>query len=226
MKTYVELLIEDPDLLVGLVEGEGVTVSGSDPEFLRTIEALVDNRREEDFPPPEFRTKIRKLLRRGGFRPSGRNKPASEYLARAAEAGSYPFHSNVVDVCNYVSLLSGLPISILDIDRAVCETDRLVIRLGNEKESYVFNPTGQEIDITGLICVARLNGVALGNPVKDSMTSKVHTETTRVLGVVYGSRCVVSEEEMRNHLDLFAGLLREHAGAVSTGVSILSRSAR
>lgn len=226
MKTNVELLIEDPDLLVGLVEGEGIHVGSSGPEFLRTIETLVDRRREEDFPPLDFRTKIRKLLRRGGFQPSGRNKPASEYLARAAEAGNYPFHSNVVDVCNYVSLLSGLPISILDIDRAVGEAGRLVVRLGKEKESYVFNPAGQEIDIAGLICVARITGEALGNPVKDSMKSKVHVGTTRVLGVVYGSRCAVSEEEMRNHLDLFADLLRESAGAASTGTTILSRTSR
>src|SRR3712207_7695492 len=46
------------------------------------------------------------LLRNGGFRPSGRNKPASEYLAQAAREGRFPRINNLVDVNNLVSLRS------------------------------------------------------------------------------------------------------------------------
>jgi len=93
---------------------------------------------------------VRGLLRRGGFKPSGRNKPASEYLAQAAREGRFPRINNLVDVNNLISLESGLPISLLDL-AAVGE--RAEIRYGAPGEKYVFNSGGQEIELAGLICV-------------------------------------------------------------------------
>jgi len=65
-----------------------------------------------------LRSHVRDLLRHGGYKPTGRGKPASEYLVRAvAEAGLSSINL-AVDVCNAVSLHSGLPISVVDLSRA------------------------------------------------------------------------------------------------------------
>jgi DNA/RNA-binding domain of Phe-tRNA-synthetase-like protein len=220
--TRIELSLDHPDLLIGVVEAEGISVDKSREELRKRITALTEEKKGKEFPSPQFRKDIRNLLRKGGFKPTGRNKPASEYIANRAAHEEFPFHTNVVDIANYVSLLSGLPISILDLDRAVEGGDELEIRLGGEKESYVFNPAGQQIDLAGLLCVARKGGEALGNPVKDSMKSKVTEGTSRVIAFVYASRRVIDEERLGEHLALFTRLLEEDAGAARTETGILT----
>src|SRR5215212_8369808 len=65
----------------------------------------------------EVRAAVRDLLRRGGFKPAGRGKPASEYLAAAFAEDRFPRINALVDTCNVVSLHTGLPISLVDVDR-------------------------------------------------------------------------------------------------------------
>src|SRR5262245_25422439 len=65
----------------------------------------------------QVRTVVRDLLRHGGFKPAGRSKPASEYLVGALAEGRFPRINALVDACNVVSLHSGLPISLVDLDR-------------------------------------------------------------------------------------------------------------
>src|SRR5579884_1389529 len=60
------------------------------------------------------REAVRALLRQGGFKPTGRSKPASEYLLRADGDKSLSSINVAVDACNVVSLHSGLPISVID----------------------------------------------------------------------------------------------------------------
>src|SRR5204863_6535474 len=64
------------------------------------------------------RETVRALLRQGGFKPTGRSKPASEYLIKAVSEGKLTPINLAVDVCNIVSLHSGLPSSVVDLDRA------------------------------------------------------------------------------------------------------------
>src|SRR5688500_5548986 len=92
------------------------------------------------------RAAVRDLLRYGGFKPTGRSKPASEYLIKAAEGGFLSPINVAVDACNLVSLHSGLPISVVDLDRAV---PSLRIGLAPEGAAYVFNASGQTIDLGG-----------------------------------------------------------------------------
>src|SRR5687768_10323822 len=68
-------------------------------------------------PDDMVRGRIRDLLRAGGFKPTGRSKPSSEYLLRAAAEGKWPAVNVAVDVGNVVSLHSGIPISVVDLDR-------------------------------------------------------------------------------------------------------------
>ena len=63
------------------------------------------------------RAAVRDLLRHGGYKPTGRGKPSSEYLARAAGEGTLSSINPAVDLCNAVSLHSGLPISAVDAAR-------------------------------------------------------------------------------------------------------------
>src|SRR5687768_10771086 len=90
----------------------------------------------------ELRTAVRDMLRHGGYKPTGRGKPASEYLVRTAEEGGIRSINLSVDVCNVVSLHSGFPISVVDMDLA---QSPFRIAVAPKGSSYVFNPTGQEI---------------------------------------------------------------------------------
>ena len=67
----------------------------------------------------DVRRAVRDLLRHGGYKPTGRGKPASEYLVRAANDGNLISINAAVDACNVASLHSGLPISVVDLDLAV-----------------------------------------------------------------------------------------------------------
>ena len=88
------------------------------------------------------RAAVRDLLRCGGFKPTGRNKPASEYLVKAAESGRLGPINPAVDACNIVSLHSGLPMSVVDLERAA---PPFRIEIADEGARYVFNASGQEL---------------------------------------------------------------------------------
>lgn len=132
----------------------------------------------------ELRGAVRDLLRHGGYRPTGRGKPASEYLVRAVGEGQLGSINLAVDACNVASLASGLPISVIDLDRAA---PPLRIAIAPEGTRYVFNAGGQEIDAGGLLCLWDAEGPT-ANAVKDAQRTKTHAGTRRTLSVVWGVR--------------------------------------
>lgn len=129
------------------------------------------------------RAAVRKLLRHGGYKPSGRGKPASEYLLGAATEGTLGSINLPVDLCNATSLHSGLPISVVDLERAKAP---LSVAIPPEKTSYVFNASGQSIDLTGLLCLHDAEGPC-ANAVKDAQRTKTNDATTQVVCIVWGS---------------------------------------
>lgn len=131
------------------------------------------------------KTAVRALLRHGGFKPAGRSKPASEYLVGALAEGRFPRINASVDACNVVSLHSGLPISLVDLDR-VTGADALAIRVAPPGTTYVFNPSGQVIDAGGLVCLHDADGPT-GTPVKDAQRTKTHDGTRATLAIVWGT---------------------------------------
>jgi len=135
-------------------------------------------------PDDAVRRAVRDLLRHGGYKPTGRGKPASEYLLRAAEERVLGSINAAVDACNAVSLHSGLPISVIDLDLA---GEPLRIGLAATGAEYVFNPAGQTIRLDGLLAVHDAAGPCAG-PVKDSQRTKTHGQTRRTLSVVWGTR--------------------------------------
>jgi DNA/RNA-binding domain of Phe-tRNA-synthetase-like protein len=128
------------------------------------------------------RAAVRDMLRHGGYKPTGRGKPASEYLVRAAGDGALDSINAAVDVCNVVSLHSGLPISVVDLDRAHAPF-RIGIALAGA--SYVFNASGQEIDLSGLLCLFDVEGPC-ANAVRDAQRTKTRDETRATLSVIWG----------------------------------------
>jgi DNA/RNA-binding domain of Phe-tRNA-synthetase-like protein len=132
----------------------------------------------------EVRAAVRDLLRHGGFRPTGRSKPASEYLIRAASEGALSSINVAVDACNAVSLHSGLPISVVDLDLA---SEPLRVGIAPAGSSYVFNQAGQSIDLSGLLCLFDSAGPC-ANAVKDSQRTKTRAETRRTLSLIWGTK--------------------------------------
>jgi DNA/RNA-binding domain of Phe-tRNA-synthetase-like protein len=218
----IDVRLGDPQFVGGIVAARGVTVGPAPAELAGRLDGLVARRAgEAEFPPAGVKEGVRAMLRRGGFKPSGRNKPSSEYLAQAAREGRFPRINNLVDINNLLSLESGLPISLLDLD-AVGEN--VVMRYGTEGEKYVFNPSGQEIELKGLICVCRAEGetsVPLGNAIKDSMAGKLKDATREVIGVVYATREAASEEQVEALVRAFGELLTRFGGAATVETRVV-----
>jgi DNA/RNA-binding domain of Phe-tRNA-synthetase-like protein len=149
---------------------------------------------------------VRDLLRVGGYKPTGRGKPASEYLVRAATEGALGSINLAVDACNAVSLHSALPISVVDLDLA---TPPFRIALAAAGAAYVFNASGQEIDLGGLLCLFDAAGPC-ANAVRDSQRTKTRAETTRTLSIVWAP--AGHEERLARAMRWYRALL-EGAGA-------------
>ncbi len=135
------------------------------------------------------RRPVRDLLRHGGFKPNGRGRPASEHLAlaiRQGRLGPDVSINAVVDAINAVSLHSGVPISAVDADLA---RPPWRIAVAGPGDRYAFNPSGQVIDLAGLLALHDAEGPC-GAPVKDSQRTKTHAGTTRVLIVLWGTRAL------------------------------------
>lgn len=218
--TEVRWSIEHEELIVGVVIAREVTVAESGPDLSRQIDEVAGER-ASGWPPPDVKKAVRDLLRGRGYKPAGRGKPASEYLAGVAKRGDFPRINNVVDINNLLSLRTGWPMSALDLDRAQASAEALEIRYGREAERYVFNSVGQEIDLKGLLGVARAGGEMVGNPVKDAMAAKTDEATRNVVGAIYTSRQLASERQVASVATEYAELLERYAGAAETRVVVL-----
>jgi DNA/RNA-binding domain of Phe-tRNA-synthetase-like protein len=206
---------KDPALagvIAGVLQASGCAVQPSSPELVAQMEraVLAARARTDDEP---VRKAVRDLLRHGRYKPTGRAKPASEYLLGVAREGELPRINNLVDINNLVSLETLLPASVLDLERA--GTDRFQLRRGAEGESYIFNTAGQSIELTDLLLVATSGAGpgACANPVKDSMATKVHDGSTSILVVLYAPSSL--ETTVRSGLQRYAELLTHHAGATA-----------
>jgi DNA/RNA-binding domain of Phe-tRNA-synthetase-like protein len=164
------------------------------------------------------RAAVRDVLRHGGYKPTGRGKPASEYLVRAAQEGGLRSINLAVDACNAVSLHSGLPISVVD---AAQLRQPLRIALGGEGASYVFNASGQVIDVSGLPCLCDAAGPC-ANAVKDAQRTKTSGGTRDLLIVIWGCRQLAAQGQAA--LAFYRELL-ERAGATLFAVELEASAA-
>lgn len=215
-----------PELAAGIVFAEGLTTGPSDPALTAALQPHL----AAPDPSETTRQSIRQLLRRGGFKPTGRNKPASEYLVEARRRGEWPAILNLVDIINAISLARGWPISVLDLDRALAlpgadltSTPPLELRWGRPNESYVFNASGHVIDLEGLLAIGRTGGVLAGNPVKDAMHTKLVPGSARTVTVFWASLQAASQADVRAVCATYAELLRLHCGASDTTCDVLTQ---
>jgi DNA/RNA-binding domain of Phe-tRNA-synthetase-like protein len=152
--------------------------SPPDLQTLLSLEAAAPLRSDDG-----IREAVRQLLRHGGFKPTGRSKPASEYLLKAVREAMLSPINLAVDVCNVVSLHSGLPISVVDLDRA---REPFRVGIAAAGSNYVFNTGGQTIDLGGLLCLFDAEGPC-ANAVKDAQRTKTTPQTRRTLSLVWGT---------------------------------------
>jgi DNA/RNA-binding domain of Phe-tRNA-synthetase-like protein len=173
----------------------------------------------EKFISAERRAAVRRMLRYGTYKPSGRSKPSSEYLLVAALRGDFPLVNGPVEINNAVSLEWGYPASIFDMEISGRE---LMLRRGTAEESYVFNPSGQSIDLEDLLCTCRMEGggwMPCGNPVKDAMATKVRESTRSIAAVIYAP-AIEPKTDLEAAAARFAALLRSECKAAETGWSL------
>ncbi len=138
------------------------------------------------------REAVRQLLRHSGFKPTGRSKPASEYLLKAAVEGRLNSINLAVDACNVVSFHSGLPISVVDLDRT---RPPLRVDVAPAGAEYVFNASGQSIDVEGLLCLFDAEGPC-ANAVKDAQRTKTGPETQTTLSLIWGTNALPGRAEL------------------------------
>ena len=192
------------------------------PEFLGSVIAQVQEL-GADAIPAEIRRRVRRMLRYGKCHANGRNKPASEFLLHMALQGKFPLINCPVDVNNAISLASGLPGSIFD---AAITGHHLLLRRGLPGEKYVFNRSGQEINLEDLLVVCRKTDTGwkpCGNPVKDAMVTKITDNTRNIVAILYAP----ADEPMgrlTGWANRYAGLLKTECGAERSGYTLVQRS--
>lgn len=135
----------------------------------------------------EVKAALRDLLRHGGYKPTGRGKPASEYLVKAVSNGKLGSINPIVDTLNVVSLHSALPISVVDLARCNLTSGSLSIAIAPESSEYVFNVSGQTIKLDGLLCLFDDDGPC-ANGVKDSQRTKTGDTTDSSLVIIWGTK--------------------------------------
>ena len=175
---------EHPLLEAAVVVTKFDQAIGETPSPLRLVEKLTLPQIAPITTQPEVKSHVRDMLRFGGYKPTGRGKPASEYLRQAVAKNKLGPINLAVDICNIVSLHSGLPISVIDLELV---SEPLRIRIAPEDSHYVFNKAGQTIKLDGLLCLFDSLGPC-ANAVKDSQRTKTFPETKKTLSIIWSTR--------------------------------------
>jgi len=215
MPVHVTIDPQVKGLAVGLVEAADLKIEAPRADLIDHCQEQVRQVAAHDAAGGDaLRQAVRQLLRAGGFKPSGRNKPAQEYLYRTAqEPSAWPIILNAVDVLNVLSLRSGLPISLVCPQRV---GERLLIRYGREGEQFVFNRSGQVLDVSGLLCLCQVDGqqtVPVGSPVKDSQDAKVTSEDHHGLACLFAPQAALAADCLLRWSEELGDGLRRWCGA-------------
>jgi DNA/RNA-binding domain of Phe-tRNA-synthetase-like protein len=214
MKTSLVISLPPSSLRVGLIEARNIKVKPSSPDYRNQIASDMRKYLSPDFIYPDHMQKgVRSLLKTFGFHPSGRSRPASEYLFKDLQnRGEFNFINNVVDINNHLSLLSHLPISTFDLARAGYD---LCLRIGLDDETYIFNREGQTLSLKKLLVVAKQgeDRAAIGSPVKDSQATKITDETRDIAVIIYCPANITTEEELQRLLERYMLLLKKETGS-------------
>ncbi len=157
----------------------------SAPAWLRQLTSL-DAPVPFAAPDDDHKRAVRDLLRHGGFKPAGRSKPCNEYIRGVAAKGRFPLINAAVDATNLAALHGALPVSTVDLDKLSLP---LRVAIAAPDASYVFNASGQQIKLAGLLCLHDAQGPC-ANSVKDSQRAKTDETSTRTITMIWGTRAL------------------------------------
>ncbi|MBN8587856.1 MAG: hypothetical protein J0L94_05985 [Rhodothermia bacterium] len=214
--------IENGRISIGIACAFNIDALAYPPLFEAELEQWISLRKQPlNGKEDAIRKAARDMLRNGSYKPTGRGKPASEYLLRATQEGNFPRINAPVDINNLISIKYLLPISLWDLTLAGVED--FVFRLGKVGETYVFNAGGQEIGLQDLPVGCALVpeaplGLPIVNPIKDSLRTKTLPQSRDIVAAIYAPSQTINNEELHKISSEFATLLGA-CGSTSTPVA-------
>ena len=112
--------LENKDIAIGIILAHNVRLTNPLPSLEAKLRFLLEDRQQDKLTDTQekLRVESRNMLRNGDYKPTGRGKPASEYLYREVQNGNFPRINTVVDINNFISLKYMVPISMWDLDQA------------------------------------------------------------------------------------------------------------
>jgi DNA/RNA-binding domain of Phe-tRNA-synthetase-like protein len=148
---------------------------------------------------------VRTIFHRTGVDPT-RYRPSSEALLRRVLKGKgLYFINSVVDVVNYFSLKTLLPMGVFDAD---CLKPPLEFRSGRDGETY--EGVGRDVlNLSGFPLLADSEG-PFGSAVSDSVRTQITASTTRLLWVTFVAPGVPPPD----FEEFAAAMIRFNGGAV------------
>lgn len=167
-----------------MLEFRGVQVQPTPSELRRMLEELAagvaDQYKSATISEIPIVKAVRTIFHRTGVDPT-RYRPSSEALLRRVLKGKgLYFINSVVDVVNYFSLMTLLPMGVFDAD---CLKPPLEFRAGRDGETY--QGVGRDVlNLSGFPLLADSEG-PFGSAVSDSVRTRVTASTTRLLWVTF-----------------------------------------
>ncbi len=220
MPTFCNNLARD-DIAIGIVSINGVSEAVCPSALTGLLDTLAKQVGHFSDMYGSRRKAVRNMLRNGSYKPSGRGKPASEYLIRMIGEGEpLPDINPVVNIFNYLSARYQLPISVWNVD--IGSGDSVVFDLGKADDSYPFNASGHIIKLHDLLAgfIEDQDGMKPAiSPVKDAHAVKVASATNRVAAAFYIPSSELSEID--DIMGVVLALLQEASPQCSVEVGLL-----
>lgn len=187
---------------LGQVVAQDLALGPHEPALWARIEALEEELRQryrgtEPSSVPVL-NQVRAMYHATGTDPTKR-RPSSEALLRRVLRGQQLHRINtLVDLTNYLSLQSLLPIGLYDLGRVEGDIE---LRLGRPGEPY--EAIGREaFSVTGRMVLADARG-PFGSPTSDSTRTMIRPETRRALAVFFAPAGYPAAQ-LQEHLAGFA----------------------
>ncbi len=180
--TRIEIKL--PDVKLGIVEADQVSVRPADSQLANLMDQICDRKRggltTEALAEAESTRAVRAMFRAWGVDPS-KYRPSSEALLRRVIQGKGLYRvSNLVDIGNLGSIEMGWPFGCYD--RAQIDPP-VAFRHGAEGEAY--EGIGKRMwHLEGRPVLADANG-PFGSPISDSTRSMITPSATTILAVIY-----------------------------------------
>lgn len=214
----MDIRIELPGAVLGVVEAEGVAVAPAGAELSAELERVcVDLRARltlESVARLDAVASVRQMFRSWGVDPA-RYRPSGEALLRRVVAGKGLYRvSNLVDLNNLLSVQTGWPWGSYDRGKLI---PPVVFRLGLDGETY----TGIGKQTWHLARRPLLADAAgpFGSPISDSVRTMITGATTAIVSVAWAP-AATSAAALERALAAHAAGLERFAGARSTRVAV------